>query len=82
MVMNQLSERDTQMLDFENQYWRFVGAKERAIRQRFDLTPTQYYVLLNELIDRPEALAAKPLLIRRLQAQRETRQARRGMRPQ
>ncbi|MDO4606705.1 MAG: DUF3263 domain-containing protein [Bowdeniella nasicola] len=80
--MNQLSERDTQMLDFENQYWRFVGAKERAIRQRFDLTPTQYYVLLNELIDRPEALAAKPLLIRRLQAQRETRQARRGMRPQ
>ena len=82
MVMNQLSERDTQMLDFENQYWRFVGAKERAIRQRFDLTPTQYYVLLNELIDRPEALAAKPLLIRRLRAQRETRQARRGMRPQ
>ena len=82
MVMNQLSERDTQMLDFENQYWRFVGAKERAIRQRFDLTPTQYYVLLNELIDRPEALAAKPLLIRRLQAQRETRQTRRGMRPQ
>lgn len=80
--MNQLSERDVQMLDFENQYWRLVGAKERAIRQRFDLTPTQYYVILNELIDRPEALAAKPLVVRRLQAQRETRQARRGIRPQ
>lgn len=37
-------------------------AKEQAIRDLFDRTPTRYYQLLNELIDRPEALVHDPML--------------------
>ena len=43
-----------------------AGAKETAIRDRFGLSPTRYYQVLNALVDRPAALAADPLLVRRL----------------
>jgi hypothetical protein len=62
------------MLTFERQWWRRPGAKETAIRDRFDLTPTRYYQVLNALVDRPDALAADPLLIRRLRRVRAARQ--------
>jgi hypothetical protein len=39
-----------------------------------DLPATRYYQLLNELIDRPEALAFDPALVKRLRAQRARRQ--------
>jgi hypothetical protein len=39
-----------------------------------NLPPTRYYQLLNELIDRPEALAFDPMLVKRLRAQRARRQ--------
>ena len=42
------------------------GAKETAIRDRFGVTPTRYYQVLNALVDRPDALALDPLLVRRL----------------
>jgi hypothetical protein len=38
------------------------------------LTATRYYQVLNELIDRPEALAFDPVLVKRLRAQRARRQ--------
>jgi hypothetical protein len=68
------------MLTFERQWWRSAGAKETAIRERFGVTPTRYYQILNALIERPEALAADPLLIRRLRRLRSAR--RRGRSPQ
>ena len=45
------------MLTFERQWWRQAGAKETAIRDRFGVTPTRYYQVLNALVDRPDALA-------------------------
>jgi len=42
---------------------------------------TRYYQLLNELIDRPEALAFDPVLVKRLRAQRARRQRMRSPRP-
>ena len=53
-----LSERDQKMLEFERQWWKFAGSKEEAIRQQFDMSGTRYFQILNDLIDRPEALAA------------------------
>src|SRR3712207_9079641 len=53
------------MLAFERQWWRRPGAKETAIRDRFGLAPTRYYQMLNALVDRPAALEADPLLVRR-----------------
>ena len=75
-----LSERDREVLAFERQWWRYAGAKEQAIRDLFGLSATRYYQLLNALIDRPEALAADPMLVKRLRRLRSTRQRTRSQR--
>jgi hypothetical protein len=68
-----LSRREHEMLTFERQWWRQAGAKETAIRDRFGVPPTRYYQVLNALVDRPDALAADPLLVRRLRRLRRPR---------
>jgi hypothetical protein len=70
----ELSRREHEMLTFERQWWRRPGAKDTAIRDRFGVTPTRYYQVLNALVDRPAALAADPLLVRRLRRLRAARQ--------
>jgi hypothetical protein len=75
-----LSERDARILAFERQWWKFAGAKEEKIRELFDLSATRYYQVLNDLIDRPEALAADPMLVKRLRRMREQRQRQRSAR--
>ncbi len=76
----ELSGRDAAMLDFERQWWKYAGAKEQAVREKFDMSSTRYYQVLNALIDRPEALAHDPLLVRRLRRLRATRQRQRSAR--
>ena len=68
-----LTRREHEMLTFERQWWRQAGAKETAIRDRFGVPPTRYYQVLNALVDRPDALAADPLLVRRLRRLRRAR---------
>ena len=72
--MSGLSERDLRILAFEARGWRSPGAKEQAISDVLGFPATRYYQLLNELIDKPEALAADPVLVKRLRAQRARRQ--------
>jgi hypothetical protein len=62
----ELTDGERELLEFEKQWWRRPGAKEQAIRDRFDLSPTRYYQLLNALLDRPAALAYDPVLVNRL----------------
>ncbi len=76
----ELSERDREIIAFERQWWKYAGAKEQAVRAKFDVSATRYYQLLNQLIDRPEALAHDPLLVRRLRPQRAARQRARSAR--
>lgn len=71
--MDELTDFDRQILDFERAWWKYPGAKETAIRETFDISATRYYQLLNALIERAEALAHDPLLVRRLQRLREQR---------
>ena len=73
-----LPARERDILAFERQWWRFPGAKEAAIRERFGMSATRYYQVLNALVDRPEALAADPLLVRRLRRMRGARQRQRS----
>ena len=73
-----LSERDAALLDFEAAWWQASGAKEAEIRERFDMSASRYYQILNSLIDRPEALAHDPLLVKRLRRMREQRQRNRS----
>ncbi len=75
-----LSERDSAILDFERQWWKYAGAKEQAVREKFEMSSARYYQVLNTLIDRPEALASDPLLVRRLRRLRASRQRQRQAR--
>ncbi|HXW86652.1 MAG TPA: DUF3263 domain-containing protein [Streptosporangiaceae bacterium] len=71
--MAALSELDMRILAFERSWWRLPGAKERDILEIFGIPVTRYYQLLNELIDRPEAVAFDPALVGRLRRQRSRR---------
>lgn len=68
-----LSERDRAILDFERSWWLEPGPKELSIRSRFDLSPTRYYQVLNELLESPDAIAYDPLVVRRLRRMRDRR---------
>lgn len=68
-----LTERARAILDFERSWWTHPGPKETAIRERFDLSPTRYYGILNELLEDPAAMDYDPLLIRRLRRLRDRR---------
>ena len=76
----ELSQRDAEILEFERHWWKFAGAKEQAVREKFDMSSTRYYQVLNVLIDPPEALAHDPLLVRRLRRLRAERQRQRSAR--
>ena len=80
VVADELSERDLAVLTFERQWWKYAGAKEQAIRDLFDMSATRYYQVLNALIDRPDALAADPMLVKRLRRLRASRQRARSAR--
>jgi hypothetical protein len=72
-----LGERERSVLAFERHWWRHAGAKEEAIRREFAVGPTAYYQLLSRLIDDPAAIAYDPMLVKRLQRQRASRQRQR-----
>jgi hypothetical protein len=75
-----LSERDLLILEFERQWWKYAGAKEQAMREKFDMSATRYYQALNALIDRPAAIVADPMLVKRLRRLRAARQRARSAR--
>jgi hypothetical protein len=75
-----LTDLETRILEFERNWWRFAGAKESAIKELFDLSAPRYYQLLNDLIDRADALEAAPMLVKRLRRLREARMSARTAR--
>jgi Protein of unknown function (DUF3263) len=75
-----LSQRGREILAFERQWWKYAGTKEQAVREIFDMSATRYYQALNALIDTQEALAADPMLIKRLRRLRSSRQRARAAR--
>ena len=75
-----LSELEARILEFEGTWWKFAGAKESAIKELFDLSAPRYYQLLNDLIDRQDALVVAPMLVKRLRRLREARMSARTAR--
>lgn len=75
-----LDDRSRAILDFEREWWKYAGAKEHAVRERFDLSPTRYYQLLNRVIDDAAALEYDPMLVKRLRRMRAARQRQRAAR--
>ena len=74
----ELDDRSRRILDFEREWWKYAGAKEQAIRERFDVSPTRYYQLLNRVIGDEVALAYDPMLVKRLCRLRASRQRQRA----
>ena len=70
---SELDVRSRAVLDFEREAWKLTTTKERAIRERFGFSPARYHQLLHRIIDRPEALAFDPMLVRRLRRVRAAR---------
>lgn len=68
-----LTDLERDLLDFERLWWRGRGSKLYALRELFDLTETRFYQVLNQLIDRPDAAAYAPDVVRRLRAKRPRR---------
>ncbi|HEX6581674.1 MAG TPA: DUF3263 domain-containing protein [Actinomycetota bacterium] len=68
-----LDERSREVLDFEREAWKLTVPKQRAIRERFGFSPSRYHQLLHRIIDRPEAVAYDPMLVRRLRRVRAVR---------
>ncbi|MCS4490224.1 DUF3263 domain-containing protein [Corynebacterium sp. ES2794-CONJ1] len=61
------------LLAFEQQAPRSLGAKEEAIRKQLGMSPIRYYQLLNKIIDQPAMMQEYPLLTARLRRLRDTR---------
>ena len=70
-----LTDQQRAILDFETTatWWRTAGAKENQIRERFGITSTRYYQLLNRALDDPDAVAYAPATVGRLRRIREGR---------
>jgi len=75
-----LSDRDREILALERVWWKYAGAKEQAIREKFDMSTTRYYQILNGLLDSRAALEFDPLLVKRLRRMRSSRQRTRSAR--
>jgi hypothetical protein len=75
-----LTDQQEAMLDMEKSWYRYAGRKDTVIRERFGISSTRYYQVLNDLIDDPEVLAEEPQLVRRLQRLREQRRRARSAR--
>jgi uncharacterized protein DUF3263 len=75
--MEDLTQRDIEVLDFERSWWKHAGVKEQAIKERFDMSATRYYQLLNDLLENPAAMAHDPILVKRLKRLRTYRQRQR-----
>ena len=71
--LNPLTDLENRILDFENHWWKHAGTKEANIKELFNLTPPDYYQLLNNLIDRDDSLSAHPILVKRLRRLRNAR---------
>ena len=69
-----LSDRDRDILRFEGEWRRHVGAKEEAIRSDLGISPARYYQLLGRLIDTTDAQEHDPMLVKRLRRIRDARQ--------
>jgi len=74
---SELTQRDLDILDFERTWWKHAGVKEQAIKERFEMSATKYYQVLNELLELPAALEYDPILVKRLKRLRVYRQRQR-----
>lgn len=65
--VDELTDTERDVLDFAGLTWKYAGAREQAIRDRFGWSVARYSQVLLGLLDRPAALAYAPMTVRRWQ---------------
>jgi hypothetical protein len=75
-----LTVRDKMTLDLEGTRFKYAGAKEAAIRERFSESPTRFYQRLARILEDPDAVAYDAQLVNRLRRIRDQRVAQRTAR--
>lgn len=73
-----LAPLEREVLEFARLRWKYLGTKETAIRERFRWSLTKYSAVLNELLDRPAAVAYDAQLVDQLRRLRDRRAAARS----
>lgn len=68
-----LTDRQQQILDFEEAWSGVPGNREAAIRDTFHVSPARYFQELYRVLDTPAALEVDPMLVKRLRRMRERR---------
>lgn len=68
-----LTERDRAILQFENAWTPDAGTKHEKIRATFNLSAARYYLIVNRILDDPDALEMFPIEVGRLRRLREAR---------
>jgi hypothetical protein len=68
-----LTDRDRAILDYERTWRTAPYRKGAVIRERFGLSASRYYEIVNQLSERPEAMEYDPLVVRRLRRDRGRR---------
>lgn len=69
-----LTDHERALLDFEDANPQQTWAKTHAIRERFGLTATAYYVAINGLVRTADAVMEMPLVVHRLERQADARE--------
>ena len=73
----EFTEQDDAILTLEDTWSQKYSSKSDAIRQELGMTVLHYQIRLNELLDCPEAIYARPTTVARLRRLRESRLAER-----
>lgn len=68
--VDQLSDLDRAILDFEGRLWKKTAIKERAIGIELQMPPTQYYLRLAALVRTPQAAQYAPATVAKVLAYR------------
>lgn len=75
-----LTDQQREILDFEKTWWKYAGAKETAVRERFGISMVGYYQQLNAILELPQAMAHDPFTVKRLRRLRDARRVQRSAR--
>ncbi|RRQ26268.1 DUF3263 domain-containing protein [Rhodococcus sp. Eu-32] len=68
-----MNDQQRAILDFEKRFYATQSGKENDIREQFGMSAVRYYQILTALLDEADALAAEPVLVKRLRRIRDSR---------
>lgn len=68
-----MTPQQKEILALEKRFYRHASSKEQDVKDELGLSPVQYYVRLNQLLDDPAAIQAEPGLVKRLRRIRDSR---------